>query len=98
MFYNPTTKKAVVSYRGTDMQDRLGILGDVQSDYHILTGMEKRDPDSEWQQNSSEQQRKSTRRKGILLITGHSLSGALATYVEGHFPKRVDENLSYSVI
>ena len=28
--------------------------------------------------------------------TGHSLSGALATYVERRFPKRVDENLSYS--
>ena len=35
VFYNPTTTKAVVSYRGTDMKDRLGILGDVRSDSHI---------------------------------------------------------------
>ena len=44
VFYNPTTKKAVVSYRGTDTRDRLGILGDVHNDYHILTRTEKRDP------------------------------------------------------
>ena len=37
VFYNPTTKKAVVSYRETDTRERSGILDDVRSDYHIFT-------------------------------------------------------------
>ena len=43
VFYNPSTKKVVVAYRGTDPRDTSSILKDVRSDYHILIGNEGKD-------------------------------------------------------
>ena len=97
VFFNPSTKKVVVSYRGTDMRDRYGILKDVRSDYHILVGSENRDPRFKGALKQFKQASQKYKQEGYSLdTTGHSLGGSLATYVEKKFPKQVNENLSYS--
>ena len=42
-FFNPAMKKAVVTYRGTDMRDPKRIWSDLRSDFNIMLGREKND-------------------------------------------------------
>ena len=44
VFFNPTTKKTVVAYRGTDLRDPKGFFKDLRSDFHIAVGKENQDP------------------------------------------------------
>ena len=97
VFYNPTTKKAVVAYRGTDLRDPKRILKDLKSDFNILTGREKKD--KRFQEALAEFQgiHNHYKNQGYTIdTTGHSLGGALATHVNRANQDKVDENLSFS--
>ena len=97
VFYNPSTKKVVVAYRGTDPRDTSSILKDVRSDYHILIGNEGKDSRFKRATKQFKSAMNKYEHQGYSFdTTGHSLGGSLATHVTKKFPKRVHENLSYS--
>lgn len=97
VFVNPTTKKVVVSYRGTNFKDPKTILRDLKSDWNILRGNEKNDPRfKEAVKDFSKIQDKYKSQGYSIDTTGHSLGGQIATHVNKQHKGEVDENLSFS--
>lgn len=76
VFYNPSSKKAVISFRGTKLND----VGDLYTDFKILKGEEA---NSTRFRNSSNLTRMVMRKYGKenVSLTGHSLGGTQAVEI-----------------
>ena len=97
VFYNPASKKVVVSYRGTDMRDPKRIWKDLKSDFNIMLGREKKDKRFQEANQQFHKVADKYKKQGYTVdTTGHSLGGALATHVNRSNPNQVKENLSFS--
>lgn len=97
VFYNPVTKKAVVSYRGTNPKDLGTLFKDIRSDWNIVKGNEDNDP--RFKQAVREFKKINSKYKNMgysIDTTGHSLGGQLATHVNKKYKGQVNENLSFS--
>jgi hypothetical protein len=97
VFYNPDSKKTVVSYRGTDLKDPKRALKDIKSDFHILTGRENKDKRFKQATKDFSKIDNKYKSQGYSVdTTGHSLGGQLATHVNKQHKGKVSENLSFS--
>lgn len=97
VFFNPSTKKTVVAYRGTDMRDPKRIFKDLKSDFNIAIGKEKNDRRFKEAEREFKKIAHKYKSMGYSLdTTGHSLGGQLATHVNKAHKGEVDENLSFS--
>ena len=91
VFFNPTTKKVSVAYRGTVPTNRK----DLVSDWHILVGTERKD--KRFQESAKNFERIRDRYKGYdITTTGHSLGGQLSKYVSDAYPTAVSTNHAFS--
>lgn len=75
-FYNKKTKRAIVAYRGTD----LGNVSDLFTDAAIFFGVERMTPRFSDALSTAERAQKMFG-KGNIDVTGHSLGGSEALYV-----------------
>lgn len=76
VFYNPQNKRAVVSYRGTKLND----IADLATDLAIVKGSERQTPRFRHAMKVAEKTIKKYGKDNVTL-TGHSLGGSQAIYV-----------------
>ena len=95
VFVNPNDKKAVVAYRGTQLNRRKSAKKDLISDAAILFGAEKHDKRFK-EANSHFQNVKDKYKDFQLDTTGHSLGGQLAKYVTDKNLDKVNKNVNFN--
>mmetsp|Transcript_10329 Transcript_10329/g.13425 ORF Transcript_10329/g.13425 Transcript_10329/m.13425 type:complete len:214 (+) Transcript_10329:301-942(+) len=81
-FYNPTTKDAVMAFRGTDLSDKKRRMKDVYSDLHIAAGTQRKDKRFKQSNKRFRAMAADDKYKDYKLnVTGHSLGGSLTDFV-----------------
>lgn len=99
VFFNPVTKKVIIGYRGTALDDASTRMKDLKSDFGILTGNTENDTrfkeaDSVFKRVEQKYQAKN-KHKFNIDVTGHSLGGALAKHVNDRHDN-IDKNINFS--
>jgi hypothetical protein len=99
VFFNPQTKRVIVGYRGTALDDGSTRLKDLRSDVNILIGKTRndqrfREADDVFR-NVERKYRERAKNKFDIDVTGHSLGGALAKHVNDRHSS-IDKNINFS--
>lgn len=97
VFVNPNTRKIVLAFRGTALNDKKTRFKDIISDFNIFKGSEKKDRRFKEALRDFDRVHQKYQPKGFTVdTTGHSLGGQLATHVNRERSGLVSENLSFS--
>ena len=99
VFFNPQTKRVIVGYRGTALDDTSTRMKDLKSDFNILIGKTRndqrfRESDNVFKEVERKYQQKS-KNKFHIDVTGHSLGGAIAKHVNDRH-STIDKNINFS--
>ena len=96
VFYNPSTKKVIVGYRGTAMDDSKTRWKDLKSDFNILIGKTRNDQRFREANEKYNAVREKYGDEYTYNVTGHSLGGALAKHVNDRHSNEIEKSVTFS--
>jgi putative lipase involved disintegration of autophagic bodies len=96
VFYNPTTKKVIVGYRGTALDDSKTRWKDLKSDFNILIGKTRNDQRFREATDKYKSVRNKYGDEYTFDVTGHSLGGALAKHVNDRHTNEIEKSVTFS--
>lgn len=94
VFYNPTSKKVIVGYRGTAIDDSKTRWKDLKSDFNILIGKTRNDQRFREANDKFKSVKDKYGDEYSYDVTGHSLGGALAKHVNDR--NGIDQSVTFS--
>jgi hypothetical protein len=95
VFYNPTTKKVIVGYRGTALDDSKTRWKDLKSDFNILIGKTRNDQRFREANDKFNAVKHKYGDEYTYNVTGHSLGGALAKHVNDRHTNDIEHSVDF---